>query len=228
MSKIVAIIQARMGSTRLPGKVLKPILGKPLLERMLERVKRACSLDQIVVATSTKTADDPIIKLTNSLGISFFRGSEKDVLDRYYQTAKKYRADIIVRLTADCPLIDPSHIDQAVKLLKSEDSDYVSNRSLKQIIPSGFDVEVFALSALKKTHQQAKTSYEREHVTAYIYNHPQLFKLKHVSSRMYGLSPSIHLSVDNKKDLKKVCSIYAKLYLKKPSFTTKDIAHVII
>jgi spore coat polysaccharide biosynthesis protein SpsF len=227
MTQVVAIIQARMGSTRLPGKVLKPILGKPMLERMLERVKQAKLLDTIVVATSAKKADDPITRLTNKLGILSFRGSETDVLDRYYQAAKKFKADVVVRLTADCPLIDPQIIDRVVSILKSRGADYVSNRSINKTVPSGMDVEVVIFQSLQAAHRQATSSFDREHVTPFIYNHPHRFKLVAMPGRAAKLTREWHLSVDTPTDLKLVRHIYSRLYHHNPEFELRDIINLL-
>lgn len=227
MTQVVAIIQARMGSTRLPGKVLKLILGKPMLERMLERVKQAKLLDTIVVATTINPADDPITQLTDHLGISSFRGSETNVLDRYYQAAKKFKADVIVRLTADCPLIDPKIIDQVVSMRKSYGADYASNRSINKAVPSGMDAEAFIFKALQSAHHQATSSFDREHVTPFIYYHPRQFKLIAVSRSKKKQKQQWHLSVDKPKDLKLVRRIYSRLYHYNPRFKLSDIINLL-
>lgn len=226
MTKIIAIIQARMRSTRLPRKVLKSILGKPMLERMLERVKQAKLLNEIIVATSTNKADDSIIQLTNKLGIHSFRGSETNVLDRYYQAATKFKADIIVRLTADCPLIDPKIIDQVVSIRKRYEADYASNRSINKAVPSGMDVEAFIFTALQSAHNQATDSFDREHVTPFIYSHPQQFKLVCVNNKNKP-TQEWHLSVDTPQDLGLVRSIYSHLYHNNPKFKLSDIINLL-
>jgi len=223
MKKTAVIIQARMGSSRLPGKVLKPILGKPMLERQIERVKRAKLVDQIIIATTTKHKDDPVVKLTKKLNVDSYRGSETDVLDRFYQAANKYHADAVVRLTGDCPLIDPQVIDAVVTAFNQGDYDYASNRTLSFTFPSGMDVEVFTFSVLKKIHKKAQAAYDREHVTPYIYHHPRLFKLKKVEAKNNLQRPDLHLSVDRQEDLKLVRKIYAYLYPKNSQFSFQDI-----
>lgn len=227
MTQVVAIIQARMGSTRLPGKVLKLILGKPMLERMIERVKLAKFIDQIVVATSTKPQDDPICHLADKVNLHYFRGSEVDVLDRFYQAAKKFSADIIVRLTGDCPLIDPKIIDQVVSMRKSYGADYASNRSINKAVPSGMDAEAFIFKALQAAHHQATSSFDREHVTPFIYYHPRQFKLVAVSGSKKKQKQQWHLSVDEPKDLKLVRSIYSRLYHYNPRFELSDIINLL-
>ena len=167
---IVGIIQARLGSTRLPGKVLKPILGKPMLALMLERVKQAKMLDQIVVATTNLAEDQPIVDLAAKEGFRWFRGSSNDVLDRYYRAADHFGAQTVVRLTADCPLQDPAVIDLIVR--RWEDAhgtlDFLSNVH-PPTFPDGLDTEVFSFAALKQAREETKLPAEREHVTPYFY-----------------------------------------------------------
>lgn len=218
----IAIIQARMGSTRLPGKVLKKILGKPMLELQLERIKKAKLIDRIVVATTTKLQDDPIVLLTKKLKVAVYRGSEVNVLDRYYQAAHKYQADIVVRLTGDCPLIDPTLIDQAINVLKTGDYDYVSNVHIRSF-PRGMDVEVFNFPTLRKSWHRAKTTYDREHATAYIYSHPRHFRLKVILAPQNLRRPDLRLTVDEPDDLKLIRQIYQRLYPQKPNFNLQDI-----
>ncbi len=227
MIQVVAIIQARMGSTRLPGKVLKPILGKPMLERMLERVKQAKLLDTIVVATSTKKTDYPIVQLTNKLGILSFRGSETDVLDRYYQAAKKFQADIVVRLTADCPLIDPQLIDAVVTVLRNDHLDYASNRVPIPLVPSGFDAEALTFKTLTAIHSLAKSAYDREHVVPYIHTHLDKFKTKTPPLPKKPLHPNLHLSVDTQTDLDKIRKIYTQLYPVNSKFSFADVINLV-
>lgn len=181
--RVVAIIQARMGSTRLPGKVLKRVLGKPLLEYQLERVRRSKTIDEIIVATTSNENDDPIADLCKRLSIKVYRGSEDDVLARYFKAATVYHADIIVRLTSDCPLIDPEVIDQVVTFyLKNTDKfDYVSN-TLKRTYPRGLDTEVLPYRVLKEADHLADKKPYREHVTLYVYRHPEIYRLGNYSN----------------------------------------------
>lgn len=220
--KIIAIIQARMGSTRLPGKVLKKILGKPMLQLELERISRAKTLNQIVVATSRQPIDAQIARLASKLGFLVYRGSETDVLSRYYRAAKKFSADTIVRLTGDCPLIDPIIIDQAISKFKTENCDYVANVHVRSF-PRGMDIEVFSFIALQTAWQQTVTPYDREHVTPYIYAHPRLFKLKEIIAPKALYRPELRLTVDEAPDFKLVKSIYQELYASKPHFKLQDI-----
>jgi len=167
MSRIVAIIQARMTSTRLPGKVLAEIGGRPALAYMLQRVRRSERLQQIVVATTVNATDDPVAELCNKLEVDVFRGDEMDVLGRYVAAAEIYDADPIVRLTADCPMIDPTVIDEAIDYYKDNDFDYVSN-GIVRTYPDGLDVEVVSRAALKKASQETNHPICREHVTPYV------------------------------------------------------------
>lgn len=170
------IIQARLGSTRMPGKTMKEIMGKPLLYYSVKRSSLSKYIDDVIVATTTNSNDDKISEWCEGEGITFYRGSENNVLDRYYQTAKKFNVDKIVRITSDCPFVDPQIIDIAILLLNIYNKDYVSNRIKKRTWPHGFDVEVFTFKALEKAWNEANKPEEKEHVSPYILNHPEIFK----------------------------------------------------
>ncbi|MCX6055492.1 MAG: glycosyltransferase family protein [Chloroflexi bacterium] len=180
MKKVVAIIQARMSSTRLPGKVLLDLGGKTVLARMIERVRMAKGVDQVVVATTIDPSDDPIVTLCAREKVEVFRGSLPDVLDRYYQTAISYKADRIVRLTGDCPLIDPGLIDKAIEALITKKADFACNRlppPFHRTYPIGLDVEVCTFSALKRAWHEAVEKHDREHVLPYLYEAEGRFKV---------------------------------------------------
>lgn len=166
-NKILAIIQARMGSTRFPGKVLMEIDGKPLLQYQVSRVKDSLLLDDIVVATSTRQRDEVIVKFCTKNDVNCFRGSENDVLNRYYNCAKHFNASIIVRLTADCPLIDPLIIDETISLFLESNIDYAANTTPPEtsFYPDGVDVEVFSFNALSRAERECESMLDREHVT---------------------------------------------------------------
>ncbi|WP_338751613.1 glycosyltransferase family protein [Bacillus sp. FJAT-52991] len=219
--KIVAVIQARMGSTRLPGKILKKVMGKTLLEYQLERVKRSKLIDEIVVATTSKSSDDVIVNLCEELGIHTYRGSEDDVLSRYYEAATVYKADVVVRLTSDCPIIDPEVIDQVVRVYLNHQGavDYVSN-TLKRTFPRGMDTEVFSYQALEQAYQQANLYRDREHVTAYFYTNPEKYQLKNVKSS--NNSSRHRWTVDTEEDFELITKIISNLYPLKSSFTLRD------
>jgi len=205
--RIVAIIQARMGSTRLPGKVLLDLAGEPVLARVVNRTQRATMLDEIVIATTTESRDEAIVELCSSRGWAHFRGSEDDVLDRYYQAAKKHHADIVVRITSDCPLIEPEIIDLVVQeLLKDGSLDYVSNTLPPRTFPRGLDVEAMTFKTLERAWQEDKNSAWREHVTPYIYRAPEKFKLKAVTNEK-DLS-YMRWTIDTREDLEFVRRIY--------------------
>ncbi|MFP5113728.1 cytidylyltransferase domain-containing protein [Bacillaceae bacterium C204] len=220
---IVAIIQARMGSTRLPGKVMKEVLGKPLLEFQIERVRKSKLITRVVVATTKKETEQPIIDLCKRLSVDYFRGSEMDVLARYFEAANQYKADVVVRLTSDDPLIDPTIIDKIITEFLSNPSkyDYVSN-SIDKTYPLGLDTEVFSMNALKQAYQEAKSPAFREHVTPYIRLHPDKFNIG-VVLHPVDLS-SYRLTVDTKEDLELISRVLSELYEKKREcFTLEDI-----
>jgi len=164
---IIAIIQARMGSSRFPGKTLADLAGRPMLSRVVERVSQSRAIDKVVVATSIAVGDDPIAEFCAKEGVLCFRGSEDDVLDRFYRAAKEHGADVVVRITADCPLIDAAVIDRVVERFQSGDCDYASN-VLHYTYPDGLDTEVFSMAALAEAWREAKKPSEREHVTPYL------------------------------------------------------------
>jgi len=206
---ITAIIQARMTSTRLPGKVLKNLNGKPMLEGQLQRIKQAKTLDQIVVATSNDSTDEVIDDLMQALGVLCYRGSLTDVLDRYYQAARNHQATHVVRITADCPLIEPTLIDDVVQLHLNQENDYTSN-VLKRTYPKGLDVEVMTMPCLTKTWQCASGEYEREHVTSYIYDNPDKFKIGCLKNDIdYS---QLRWTVDTAEDYEHVTTLYEKYY----------------
>ena len=225
--KIIAIIQARMGSTRLPGKILKEVLGKPLLEYQIERVKRSRLINQMVIATTLKENEQPIIDLCTRLSVDYYRGSEADVLSRYFEAAQQYEANVVVRLTSDCPLIDPDTIDHIITnyLENPHNYDYVSN-TIVRTYPRGFDFEVFSMEALEQANNEARDTVEREHVTPYIYHHPDKFTLANVK-RKNDLS-SFRLTVDTDADLELITRVITNLYgQKNEQFLLEDIIQLL-
>jgi len=217
---IAAILQARMGSTRLPGKVLRPLVGAPMLERQIKRVRRAQTVDELVIATSDAVQDDPIAALAEKLGVTCFRGSEKDVLDRYYHAAEKVGADTVIRVTGDCPLHDPEVIDEVVEHFRASACDYCSGPSN---YPEGLDTEVFTFAALKESWEKAQLPSEREHVTVYIRNHPELFRIAPAWTSGEGNASALHWSVDTEADFTFVVAVYNELYPKNPRFGKDDV-----
>lgn len=225
--KTVAIIQARMQSERLPGKVMKKVLKKPLLGYMLERIQACQFLDEIVVATSTLSVDDLIADYCEKKGVACFRGSEQDVLDRYYHAALEYEADIIVRLTADCPIHDPDIIDSVVQILQVgfPDIQYISNTGIRSF-PRGMDVEAFSMEWLSIAQKNAKLPLQREHVTPYIYSSIDRTKVANYMSagenRAY-----MRLVVDESQDFELIRNIIEALYPSTPEFGIDNILELL-
>ena len=202
---IVAIIQARMGSSRFPGKTLADLVGRPMLSRVVDRVRRANAVDKVVVATSTSAGDKAIADVCEQEKITSFRGSEDDVLDRFYNAAKQNRADVIVRITADCPLIDPEVIDQVVERFRLGGCDYASN-TLHYTYPDGLDTEVFSMAALERAWKEAKKPSEREHVTPYL--RAGGFRAVNVESDLPLDGKPQRWTVDHPSDLEFVRRVY--------------------
>jgi spore coat polysaccharide biosynthesis protein SpsF len=206
--KVVAIVQARMGSTRLPGKVLKEIDGETMLARVVSRLRRATLLDEIVVATTDGAADDAIVAECRRRSIAVFRGDERDVLDRYFRAAQLTKADVVVRITADCPLIDPEVVDKTIQAFLDGQPDYASN-TIVRTYPRGLDTEVMSIRALERAWSLAHQPHEREHVTPYIYEHPAEFKIVPVTAE--GDYSHHRWTVDTTDDLEFVRAIYHHL-----------------
>jgi len=221
---ILAILQARASSRRLPGKVLKSILGRPMLALQLERVGRARRIDRLLVATSLDPSDDPIVALCDELGVGCFRGSLDDVLDRFYRAAAPQKPASVVRLTGDCPLADPVVIDRLIEAHTGGDNDYTSN-TLTRSFPDGLDVEVISFACLEAAWREAQLPSEREHVTPFIYHHPERFKLGSLS-QAHDLS-HWRWVVDEPDDFAFISRIYEALYPTKPAFTTADVLRLL-
>jgi len=206
--KTVAIIQARMGSTRLPGKVLMDLGGRSALARVVRRVRRCSRVDEVVVATTCSRADDAIVRECEALDVKALRGSEDDVLDRYYRAAREFVAEIVVRITADCPLIAPDVVDQTIAALVNESADYASN-VFPRTYPRGLDVEAFTMNALSQAWREADQGYQREHVTPYFYEHPEIFRSTSVRNRHdYN---QYRWTLDTADDLALLRAIYDRL-----------------
>ncbi len=219
-SPIVAVLQARFSSRRLPGKVMRPILGEPMLYRQIERILRVRQIDRLVVATSTDATDDPIARMAEAKGVACFRGSLDDVLDRFYQAALPYRPIHVVRLTGDCPLADPAVIDAAIAFHLESGKDYTSN-ALEPTFPDGLDVEVMRFAALESAWREAKLPSQREHVTPFIYQHPENFAIGHFS-QPENLS-QLRWTVDEPEDFDLVTAVFEHLYPQKPDFGMRDV-----
>ena len=205
----IAIVQARMGSSRLPGKVLAEICGKPMLGFLLQRLRQTAGLDKIVVATTTSDEDDVLVNWLESNGVSYFRGSENDVLDRFWHCARIHKADAVIRVTADDPLKDPEIIGRALSELRAvEGTDYVSN-TIRPTFPEGLDIEVFTFQALTRAHKKATLQSEREHVTPFIWKNPDQFNL-----RCFEMDPNLsswRWTVDKPEDLAFIRTVMSHL-----------------
>lgn len=208
--KIICIIQARMSSTRLPGKVLKKITDKPMLSHILHSLKYSKTLDHIVVATTKKKTDDKIAELCKKMKVSVFRGSENNVLNRFCEAGKKYGATHVVRICADCPFVDPTIVDKIVRKSLYTNVDYVSN-TLPKTYPMGYEVEVIKFSALQKAEQMTKDPGDLEHVTLFLMRKPKIFSHYNVEAPTSYKKPKIRVCVDTKEDFMVTQEIYNSL-----------------
>lgn len=222
--KVVCLVQARVGSTRLPGKILKEICGKTILHHEIDRLKKCKEIDEIVIATTDKEDDDKIVNEAKKLSVKYFRGSENDVLSRFYYSAKENNADIIVRVTSDCPCIDFEILDKMLIYFKDKykekQVDYLSN-TIKRTYPRGYDIEIFTFSALEKSYINAEKEYEREHVTPYIYDKTNNFlKLSFENKDDYS---NYRVTLDTIEDFIVIKNIFENLYYKNPYFKLNDV-----
>jgi spore coat polysaccharide biosynthesis protein SpsF (cytidylyltransferase family) len=231
--KITAIIQARMSSTRLPGKVLLKIENEPMLYHVIKQVVVSKTIKEVIIATTTEREDDVIVEYCKKNDVKCFRGSKKDLLDRYYQCAKKFGCDPIVRITSDCPLIDPTVIDKVVRKFLKGSYDYVTN-NLEKIdnnwqnatcnYPQGMTVEVSSFRALEKAWKEAKKPSEREHVFPYVQFNPKLFKVSNLKNKV-DLA-FIRCTVDRKNDISFVREIFKRIPKQKKFVSIKDISKI--
>lgn len=223
------IVQARMTSTRLPGKVLKPVLGKPLLTYLIERLRRAKTADGIVIATTVNAADEPIVELCENLNVPCFRGSEEDVLGRYFLAAKECGATRVVRVTSDCPLLDPSVLDAVVGFAKAHpEFAYVTNSPEDDALrtyPRGLDVETVPFAALREACEEASEPFEREHVMPFFKKRPDRYPARLISYA--GGRVVARLPVDTPEDFELVKRILETLYPSNKNFTFEDVIHVL-
>ena len=212
-----------MTSSRLPGKVMAPVLGEPMIGRQVERLRRARRIDALVVATSAEASDDPLAAYCEDLGLPVFRGPLDDVLERFRGAAALLPgAEAIVRLTADCPLADPDLIDQVIEHHHAVDADYTSNTLGTRTYPHGLDAEVIRTPVLFEAAERSVDTYEREHVTPYIYRRPEIYKLAGVAR--HDSWAALRWTVDLPEDLAFVRNVYAKLYPFDPAFTSEQVA----
>jgi spore coat polysaccharide biosynthesis protein SpsF len=220
--KVVASIEARMTSTRLPGKVLKECLGKAMLELMIERVRQCETIDDIIIAATTNKNDDPIEQLAKRLNVHIFRGSEFDVVGRVTEAHRYMNSDVVVQLTGDCPLIDPSVVDILVRFYKMNHFDYVGNVVIRSY-PIGLDTQISSLSILEKSWELAKSESEHEHLFYTIYQRPEMFKLFHMIAPHELMWPELRLTLDTHEDFKLISTVFEALYSTNKIFTTSDI-----
>jgi spore coat polysaccharide biosynthesis protein SpsF len=217
---ILAILQARMSSSRLPGKVMKPVLGRPMIERQIERLLRCKRIDQLIVATSELQEDDVLEALCDSIRVSIFRGDLDNVLDRFYRAAVPYNPKHVVRLTADCPLTDPSLIDELIEFYLVRQCDYASNCQ-EPTLPDGLDAEIFSFAVLEEAWREAVLPSHQEHVRAFIREHPERYRIENY--RYNRDLSNLRWTVDEFEDLEFVRRVYEKLYPLNPEFRTEDV-----
>ncbi|WP_210520360.1 cytidylyltransferase domain-containing protein [Hymenobacter terricola] len=227
--RILTVVQARMGSSRLPGKVLLPLAGQPLLVRMVERVQGAHLAGAVVVATTTEAADDAVAACCAAHGLECFRGDALDLLDRHYQAARYYGADVVLKIPSDCPLIDPAIIDEVVGfyLHFADRYDFVSNLH-PATFPDGNDVEVMPIEALETAWREAKRPLEREHTTPFFWENPGRFRLANVTwDSGKDFSMSHRWTIDYPEDYAFISAVYAALHPTRPDFGLDDILQLL-
>jgi spore coat polysaccharide biosynthesis protein SpsF len=218
---ILAILQARMSSTRLPGKVMADVAGAPMILRQIERLRRSRRLEGIVVATSDDPSDDGLAEMLALHGTAVYRGPLEDVLTRFAGALEAYPAPVVARLTGDCPLADPEILDAVIDLLIDEDVDYAANTPAHRTYPKGLDVEVMRARCLLRAAREAEDPYEREHVTPYLIRNPDLFSQAFLSQDID--EGEVRWTVDRPDDLEFVRAVYEGLYADKPDFTSEDV-----
>jgi spore coat polysaccharide biosynthesis protein SpsF len=224
--RIVSTIEARMSSTRLPEKTMKEMVGKPMLELIIERLKRARQVDEIVVATTTEPEDEVITELAERVGVKWFQGSSEDVLDRVLQAAKAAKADIIVEMTGDNPLLDPELVDEAINIYLKDKYDYVSN-AIKDTYPDGLNVQVFSVKVLDEVARITNDPADRENVSLYIYEHPEKYRLYNMEAPPEFYHPEYRWTIDTEEDFQFAKAVYENLYYKNHNFSIADIMKLI-
>ena len=219
---VLAIVPARMTSTRLPGKVMKPILGRPALELMLERIRRTPGLDGVVVATPQAPSSQPICELAMRLSLPLFQGSESDVLSRTVGAARAYGAEVIVDVASDCIVCDPDTIRTCLDAYLAGGAHYVSN-ALVRTYPVGIDVQVYSAKVLADVERLTQDPLHREHASLYIYQHPERYTLKNLEAPTELAAPEMSLVLDTPQDFEMLTAIYEGLYPVNPAFTLREI-----
>lgn len=220
--KKIATIEARMTSTRLPGKVLMEACGKPMLELMVERVRRSALLDDVVVATTTNKEDDKVVEMCDRIGCMYYRGSETDVLLRVLEAAQSVSADVIVELTGDCPCIDWRHIDYLLKYYLEHDYDFVANNT-EQTFPDGFDIRIFSTKELAGVNAATKDLKDHEHVSIYFPNNQDKFRCYNWVADTWENRPGYAVTLDEKGDYELIKRIFEALYPNDPDFKCSDV-----
>ncbi len=215
--KIVATIEARMGSSRLPGKVLLPALGRPMLDHLVSRLRSVPSIDEVVLATTTSAADTPLVRFAEAAQLRVFRGSEQDVMSRVIGAAAAGSADVIVEITADCPIIDPDVVEQTIRVFLNNEADYVANCHVRSY-PDGMDTQVFRLSTLQRSAGMTDDRLDREHVSLHIRNHPEIFRHIHLVAPPSLHWPGLGLTLDEESDYRLLKQIIETLAPEDPLF----------
>ena len=223
---MVGVIQVRMGSTRLPGKALKKILGKPLLWHLCRRVRAASLLDRVVIATAAGAENQPIVDFARDFGIDCFAGSEQDLVDRFYRTAQKFGATALVRVTGDCPLADPGVIDAMVRHFQANSSkyDYISN-AIKPTFPDGLDLDIFSSATIERMHREVKDPFWREWFTSFLREHPADYRIANFENDT-DLS-ALRWTVDYREDFDFTEAVFSRLYPRKKIFVMEDILELL-
>lgn len=211
-----------MTSTRLPGKVLMPLAGKPNLERLVERLRRSAYVDDIVIATTTNSPDDAIVACAEQIGCKAWRGSEDDVLLRVLEAAQSVEADLIVEITGDCPLVDWRHVDHLIELYEDGGYDYVAN-NMERTFPRGFDAQVFSVKTLAEVNSLTSDPVDHEHVSLYIYNHPERYKLFNWAAEGKVARKELRVTLDTEQDYELLNTVFEKLLPLNEDFSAEDV-----
>jgi spore coat polysaccharide biosynthesis protein SpsF len=227
--KVVAIVEARMGSSRLPGKSMKPVGGRPLVAQVIDRIRRAKTLDEVVLATSTNAGDDVLAELAGKLGIRVHRGSELDVLARILGAAQSAGATVHVQCWGDCPFVEPSEIDRVTRRLLDAEADLVGNGWIKdRLLPYGLDVIALRVAALERAERETRDQpYHREHGTTYLYQNPSLFQVECLETPADLRYPKLDVTINRQADYEFVCRIYELLQATRPAFDIRDVMALI-
>ena len=227
--KTGAIIQARMSSTRLPGKVMMELpfgSGITVLEQVVNRVQASERIDQVIIATSVSEEDNSIVDLAKKKGIDYFRGNLYNVLERFYETAVEFQLDRVVRITSDCPCIDPIIIDQLIDLHEKSNADFTSS-AIERTFPVGMDASVFSFKSLEEANKQARFEYEKEHVTSFFYKtYPEKYKISVLKAEAGSQNSEIRVTLDTKEDYILLCSVFDYLYQQNSCFGLQQIINL--